>query len=256
MITLNTFNHHYKNVLTTFNRNKETFNSRSFTMNYNSAEVQKIQLSLHLVTNPKYADSVGALFLKVKRFAEAGGTVVQIRFKEDDVKDNIALAKQVIKNIPGITVIINDRPDVAWTSKAHGVHLGPNDISPEDARAILGKDSIIGYTANSLEDVIFANECKCIDYIGLQWQPSKVSRELSPKVWGDEIVDPISLAQKPIVMIGGITEDNLEDGLAYLRPGDTVAISGEILRVDDPFKPTQKIYAIIKAHFEGIRNKE
>lgn len=254
MVTLNTLNFTYKNTLHRFNRKKELFNSREFTANYNSIGVQKIQLSLHLVTNPKYADSIGALFLKVKRFAEAGGTVVQIRFKEEDVKENITLAKQVIKNIPGMIVIINDRPDVAWTSRAHGVHLGPTDISPDDARDLLGKDSIVGYTANSLEDVMFANECKSVDYIGLQWNPSKTSRVHSPKVWGVEIRDAISIAQKPVVVIGGITEDNLQEILGYLRPGDTVAVGGEILKVDDPFKPTQKMYEIIKSHFD--RNRE
>jgi thiamine monophosphate synthase len=127
-------------------------------------------------------------------------------------------------------------------------------MSPDDAREMLGKDSIIGYTANSLEDVIFTNECKSVDYIGLQWNPSKTSRVHSPKVWGDEIRDAISIAQKPVVVIGGITEENLEEILGYLRPGDTVAIGGEILKVDDPFKPTQKLYAIIKSHFE--RNRE
>lgn len=253
MVTLNSRNYTYKHNLIPFHRNKEIFSARTFSARFDSSTVQKIQLSLHLVTNPKYADSVGALFLKVKRFSEAGGNVVQIRFKEEDVKDNIALAKQVLKNIPGMTVIINDRPDVAWSSKAHGVHLGPSDISPEDARELLGKDSIIGYTANSLEDVMFANDCKSVDYIGLQWNPSKTSRVHSPKVWGDEIRDAISIAQKPVVVIGGITEENLEEVLKYLRPGDTVAIGGEILKVDDPFKPTQKLYAIIKSHFEKNR---
>ncbi|MFK7900464.1 MAG: thiamine phosphate synthase, partial [Cyclobacteriaceae bacterium] len=46
-------------------------------------------------------------------------------------------------------LLINDNVKLAQEIKAGGVHLGKNDIDADKARAILGKDFIIGGTANS-----------------------------------------------------------------------------------------------------------
>ena len=45
--------------------------------------------------------------------------------------------------------IVNDRPDVALAAGADGVHLGQDDVSPEIARRIMGRDAIIGRSTTS-----------------------------------------------------------------------------------------------------------
>jgi thiamine-phosphate pyrophosphorylase len=43
-----------------------------------------------------------------------------------------------------IPFVVNDRVDVALAAQADGVHIGPKDMAPEDARALLGLNAIIG----------------------------------------------------------------------------------------------------------------
>ena len=42
------------------------------------------------------------------------------------------------------TIIINDRADVAAIAEAHGLHVGQTDLSPADARRVIGAGSILG----------------------------------------------------------------------------------------------------------------
>ncbi len=258
MISLNTLGNKkkYYNLCV----NTGVFNGRLFSEKIDNVEKRKINLLLHLVTNSKYSESVGSIYLKVKRFIEGGGKIVQIRFQEEEVRDHVELAKRLAQNMPlwdpESKLLINDRPDVAWISGAQGVHLGPLDIFPDDAKKLLGPDSIIGYTVNSLEDVLFANDNENIDYIGVQIYPSKLSRIHSPKIWGEEFAKVISISTKPVVFIGGITLKNLTDVLPYMRLGDGIAIGGEILKEDDPWGTTQKIQALIDLHTEKLKNRE
>ena len=50
----------------------------------------------------------------------------------------------------GVPLIINDRVQVALDAGADGVHLGQEDMSPREARAILGPDAIIGVSARTV----------------------------------------------------------------------------------------------------------
>ena len=56
--------------------------------------------------------------------------------------------------------------EIARKVNADGVHLGPNDMSIQEARTILGKNKIIGYSANNFEDIQCAIE-EGADYIGI-----------------------------------------------------------------------------------------
>jgi len=44
----------------------------------------------------------------------------------------------------GAMLIVNDRVDVTLAINADGVHLGPDDMSPENARQALGWRKVIG----------------------------------------------------------------------------------------------------------------
>ena len=56
----------------------------------------------------------------------------------------------------GISLIINDRLDVACAVQADGVHLGRRSATPGDARALLGESTWISVTAHSTEEVATA----------------------------------------------------------------------------------------------------
>ncbi|MFZ5551567.1 MAG: thiamine phosphate synthase [Bacteroidota bacterium] len=99
---------------------------------------------------------------------ENGGKWIQLRLKNIPDKEYLSLAQQVKKICDEFhaVLIINDNIAVAHQSGANGVHLGLTDSSVMQARKILGNDTIIGGTANTIHD-IFQRNAERVDYIGL-----------------------------------------------------------------------------------------
>ncbi len=145
--------------------------------------------------------------------------------------------------------IIDDRVELAKEVGADGVHLGKNDMPIAEARKILGPDFIIGGTANTFEDVKAHYEAGA-DYIGCgPFRFTTTKEKLSP-VLGLEGYREIVAKMKahgidlPIVAIGGITREDIP---GILETGVTgVAMSGSILRADDPADETHEIMETFK----------
>lgn len=102
---------------------------------------------------------------------------IQLRMKEFPEKIVLNTAKNALKicRDHGALLIIDDYVSIAKISGADGVHLGKNDLPPNEARYILGPEFIIGATANTIDDIEdLAN--KNIDYVGLgpfKYTPTK-----------------------------------------------------------------------------------
>jgi len=76
--------------------------------------------------------------------ASAGAGVVQVRAKDSCTRELVEFAGTVADAVhqtnPTTRVLVDDRADVAFALQraakhVHGVHLGPDDLSPLDARA-------------------------------------------------------------------------------------------------------------------------
>jgi thiamine-phosphate pyrophosphorylase len=94
-----------------------------------------------------------------------GATLVQLRDKRGDARATVALASRLKAALPtDVPLLINDRVDVAAVARADGVHLGQEDLSPADARALLGDDAIVGLTVHHPHE---ATPDARIDYVGL-----------------------------------------------------------------------------------------
>ncbi|GAH35651.1 unnamed protein product, partial [marine sediment metagenome] len=106
--------------------------------------------------------------LELARMAIKGGAdTIQFRQKIGATREMIKIVRQ-LKQLcldSGITLIVNDRVDVAIATEADGVHLGQNDFPIALARKLLGENRIIGGSAASLEE---AQKCLAegADYIG------------------------------------------------------------------------------------------
>ena len=127
------------------------------------------------------------------------------------------------------------------------MHLGKHDMPVAEARRLLGNGFIIGGTANTFDDVKMHYEAGA-DYIGCgPFRFTTTKKNLSP-ILGLEgyrrIVSQMKEAgiNLPIVAIGGITREDIP---AILQTGVTgVALSGTILRADNPAEDTRRILAI------------
>src|SRR5690348_17616441 len=66
----------------------------------------------------------------------------------------------------GVKFIVNDRPDIAAIAGASGVHVGQDDLPPEDARKIVGPSRWVGVSTHNLAQFREANATSA-DYIAV-----------------------------------------------------------------------------------------
>ena len=203
----------------------------------------KLQFITHFTEQYTYYDSA--------RLALEGGCQwIQLRMKEasDEEVEREAIRIQALCKTYGAKFLIDDRVALVKKLNADGVHLGKNDMPIAEARQILGKKFIIGGTANTFEDVKAHYEAGA-DYIGCgPFRFTTTKKNLSPILGLEGYTDIVHRMKEsginlPIVAIGGIT---LEDIPAIMKTGVTgIALSGTILRAENPIEETKKIKSLI-----------
>ena len=148
--------------------------------------------------------------------------------------------------------------DIAKELQLDGVHLGKNDMHPDEAREILGGDFIIGATANTFDDVQALRHLD-IDYIGLgPLRFTATKQKLSPVLGLDGYRDIIARMKDasinlPVVAIGGITIADIEDVMATGVRG--IAVSGELINADNMTKHTADMISILEKIVERQYNE-
>lgn len=170
---------------------------------------------------------------QVRRLAAGGIRLIQLRDKTAtpreffrEAQDAVRLARRL-----RVSVIINDRVDIALAVDADGVHIGQDDLPPEKVRALVGPGKIVGCSTHSLEQAIAADRLP-LDYIAIGPVFPTLTKSDHEPVVGLELVRRVRQAiQKPLVAIGGIT---LETAPTVIRAGaDAVAVISGILKAED-----------------------
>ncbi|MBR4306658.1 MAG: thiamine phosphate synthase [Bacteroidaceae bacterium] len=198
-----------------------------------------IQFISHFTEQHTYLDSI--------RLALEGGIKwVQLRMKDATEDEIISVGTEVKKlcDQHSATFIIDDHVELVHKLKADGVHLGKNDMPIAEARNILGKDIIIGGTANTFEDIA-AHYQATANYIGCgPFRFTTTKKGLSPTL-GLEGYRSIMTKVKeaginiPVVAIGGITAEDIPDIMQTGISG--IALSGAILRAENPIEEINRI---------------
>ncbi len=140
----------------------------------------------------------------------AGAQLVQYRNKvgePDSILRSAAVVWEVLAG-SGCRLIMNDRADLAVLAGFGGVHVGQGDLSPEDARRVVGVERWVGVSTHNDEQVRVANETSA-DYIAVGpvfATGTKVDAE--PVIGLEGVRRARALTKKPIVGIGGITRAN------------------------------------------------
>jgi thiamine-phosphate pyrophosphorylase len=185
----------------------------------------------------------------IEEALDAGCKLVQLRVKNEPETVVLELAKaaKTLCDRYQAKLIVNDFPMVARSVNAWGVHVGLQDMSVKEVRAVVGRSMIIGGTANTFEHIRQRVQ-EGVDYIGLgPFRFTTTKEKLSP-VLGLEgyqrILDQMKAAgmQTPIVAIGGILPDDvpgLKDAGVY-----AVAVSGAIINAVDKKREVEKIEAL------------
>ena len=141
---------------------------------------------------------------------EGGVDIIQLRAKAFIPDDVRWLAEQVhpITEEAGIPLVINDYPEVVEEIGAEGLHIGQDDLPPEEARRAAGYRTMIGKSTHSLAQAMQA-EVEDVDYLGfgpLFATPTK--RDYAP-IGLQDIRTVLGMVSKPVFCIGGIKLENM-----------------------------------------------
>jgi thiamine-phosphate pyrophosphorylase len=167
--------------------------------------------------------------------AAAGAALFQVRLKRGDDRERVTRITAVIEAVAGRgLVIVNDRADLAMAAGADGVHVGEHDVSPGEARRIVGPDRIVGATAHSLEEAQTGWSAGA-DYLGYGTVFASAVKPERPACGVDEVLAVSAESPIPVYAIGGITPGNCAGlervavGSAIGRAGDPAAVVAALL---------------------------
>jgi thiamine-phosphate pyrophosphorylase len=151
----------------------------------------------------------------LKDLARGGAQLVQIRDKSTPIRELMMDLLRCVEfaSEKSICLIINDRCDLALGSGAPGVHLGQDDLPPEQARRILGRKAILGFSAASMAQV-HKSAGLPIQYLGFGPIYATSTKHTSyPPVGLRNLARACNETPLPVVAIGGIGLQQVRDVL-------------------------------------------
>ena len=169
-----------------------------------------------------------ALETAAAAFLDGGAGILQIRQKGHWSRGFFAAARTVahLCREAGATLMVNDRADFALLLQA-GLHVGQDDLPPRDARGLMGPDTLIGFSSHNVSQLCAAGG-EPVDYVALGPVFATASKVNPDPVTGiEEIRRCRSLVEKPLVAIGGITQENALD--VWRAGADSVAVIADLL---------------------------
>lgn len=169
-----------------------------------------------------------------ENLADAGVRLMQLRDKRGSALKIYEQSRELVSALEpcGVKFIVNDRPDIAAIVEASGVHVGQEDLPPEEARLIVGKGYWVGVSTHNIEQFREASTTSA-DYIAVGPIFATASKQNPDPVVGLELLREVrKLTVKPIVAIGGITLETAGD--VYLAGADSVAVIRDLICARDP----------------------
>ncbi|HHJ34200.1 MAG TPA: thiamine phosphate synthase [Gammaproteobacteria bacterium] len=172
---------------------------------------------------------------------QGGASIIQYRDKSDDQEKRLHQAR-ILRSLCEqyqTLCLINDDIELARAVGADGVHLGKEDASISQARAVLGTNAIIGISCYDDIPLALTAEKNNADYVAFGAIFSSRTKK-DAKVAGLEI---LSRAEQqlslPICAIGGITRDNVE---SVIESGaDMVAVISSVFTAKDTRQSTKEL---------------
>ncbi len=191
-------------------------------------------------------DSCAGLAGLAQQLIDAGVDVLQLRDKQ--LPDRALLERaRLLRELTagtGTLFIVNDRPDLAVLSQADGVHVGQDELTVADCRAIAGATRLIGVSTHSPAQARQA-VADGADYIGCgPTFPSqtKAFDEFPGLAFLRAVQAEIAI---PAFAIGGIRGENLSRVLetGFCR----IAVSGAVTAAKEPAAAARSLRQLLDA---------
>jgi thiamine-phosphate pyrophosphorylase len=165
---------------------------------------------LYVLTDPDLAPDRTPV--QIAKAALAGGAkIIQLRDKRMPASQLIPVAREIreLADAVGALFIVNDRVDIALAADAHGVHLGPDDMAPADARRVLRPEQLVGVSVGTVEEARSAKAHASYLAVGAIYF-TKTKTDAGHPVGLQRIMDIRSaVPNMPLVAIGGIDGSNI-----------------------------------------------
>jgi len=185
----------------------------------------------------------------LRAFLDGGATFIQIRAKRLESGPLLALCDAAVHQAQsyGARIVVNDRVDVARMAAAAGVHVGQEDLPPAQARAILGRDAVVGFSTHGIPQAKAA-VTEPVSYIAIGPVFGTRTKDTGYNAVGLELVRAVvdCAGGIPVVAIGGVT---LDTAVSVLGAGATsVAVISDLLATDDPGARVASYLQVLARH--------
>ena len=209
----------------------------------------RLDLRVYAIVDPEVSGGQDLVDLS-RKLAGGGVTLVQLRDKLSDTKIMVDRARAIKAALGGVPLLINDRVDVALAAGADGVHIGWDDMAPQDARRLLGPNAIIGLTINSPQRAD-ATDLALIDYAGIggvYGTTSKQTRNQPIGTAGMARVIEALRRRKPGFPACGIAGINASNAAPVIEAGaDGVSVISALSLARDPQAATRELLGVVDA---------
>jgi len=213
-----------------------------------------VDLRLYALLDPERAGgaTLGGLAQAV---ADGGATLVQLRDKLGSTRQLVAQARDLKTVLApwSIPLLVNDRVDVALAAAADGVHVGQDDIEPEDARRLLGPGPIIGLSVKTVAQAQ-AVPVGVVDYVcigGVFATASKHNPEPPVGIDGLKRILTVIRRRAPRLAIGAIAGIDATNAAAVMAAGvDGIAVISALSLAADASGAARTLRGIVDA---GLR---
>lgn len=225
-------------------------------------------------------NSAGQFQRLVESLVEAGVGMIQLREKELDDRELVERARLLVSvtrrqppALPGVfphaaqpkhrpatepgvagyvrnstLAIINDRADIAAAVGADGVHVGQDDLSVKDARAIVGTRALVGVSTHNIDQARTA-VLDGANYLGAGPTFTSRTKNFDEFAGLDYLRDVSNEIHLPTYAIGGISAENLSEviGVGVSR----IAVSSAVVGEKDPPGAARELLCILNQRLNG-----
>ena len=182
----------------------------------------------------------------VQQALAGGATFVQLREKNMPHEDIVALARELapLCRAAGVPFVVDDDVEAARESGADGVHVGQEDAACSVARELLGEDTIVGVSVETVDQALDAQAAGA-DYLGVGAMFATSTKPDAAVVSKETLADICAAVDIPVVIIGGV---NAETVGAFRGTGfDGAAVVSAIFAADDIERATKDLVEAVQA---------
>ena len=185
-------------------------------------KARKIIRGFYPIIDVSYTPDYPAYKL-AEEILSSGVGLLQLRQKNIEPEQFLKMAREIfyLKVHNRFSFMINHFVGVAKQLGADGVHLGVTSVSIKEARKIMGSEAIVGVSVHSIEEGIL-KEKEGADYLTFgAIYPTATKGSGHPVQGIGKLAELVSKVSIPVVAIGGITRDRVEE----IKKAGSVAFS-------------------------------